>query len=232
MRSRRSAGVCAPPLNCGVMRHRSLIVVSVVGALFASWLAINLRGRSQSPADRSLEAQPTINAPAAPSPGPLEPKATLDDESAVAAVPREQSTEDVSTSGQDSEQRSEPIDPLTSQRARMDAAMSAAWALSPTFRSETRDRTWAETAEAEISSRIAQAASLELTTLRVECRETVCRIDFTFPSRENLQTSGGAKAMAAVNGTPGYKTGGLILLGEDGTLTYYVRLREPGEPLR
>jgi hypothetical protein len=229
MRSRHAANGSARPLNCGVMRHRSLIVLSIAVALLATWLATNLRGRSQSPADRSLEAQATINAPAAPSPVLPEPKATLEDESAVAAVPREESTEGVSTPGHDSEQRSEPIDPLTSQRARMDAAMSAAWALSPAFRSETRDRTWAETAEAELSSRIAQAAGLELTTLRIECRETVCRIDFTFPSRENMQTSGGAMATAAVNGTPGYKTGGLILLGEDGTLTYYVRLREPGE---
>jgi hypothetical protein len=78
-----------------------------------------------------------------------------------------------------------------------------------------------------LSGRIAQSPGLELTTLRIECRESVCRIDFIFPTQEYLQTAGGQMAMAALNGTPGYTTGGLILVGGDGTLTCYVRLREP-----
>ena len=198
----------------GVMRHRGFIVLAVIGTLVVVWLSIR-SDRARSPADQVVEEHeaPTIDVPATPSSVPTEPRTT--DKSPEAAVPGEQSTEDVATSNQ--EQESDPADPLTAQRTRMNAAMRAATALAPTFLSESRDRTWAEIAEAELSGRIAQSAGLELTTLRIECRETVCRIDFTFPTLEYARASGGAMATAAVNGTPDYKTGGLILFGEDGS---------------
>jgi hypothetical protein len=41
------------------------------------------------------------------------------------------------------------------------------------------------------------------------------------PSFASDEESGGELALAAVSGTPGYETGGLIF-------TYYLHLREPG----
>ena len=208
------------------MRHRGLIAVCVAGALTAAWFAMSRSGVDRPPPEQSLEHSAT-----AVEVGDVSRKVTTAPEGAgaIATDPGPEVAEHASSPDDDSP-NVDSSDPLTEQRTRMTAAASAASALARTFLSESRDRTWADTAEAELGNRIAQAPGLKLTTLRIECRETVCRMHFTFPAREELQ-SGGPMVMAAVNGTPGYKTGGLILLGEDGTLTYYVRLREPREPL-
>jgi hypothetical protein len=151
----------------------------------------------------------------------------LESEHPIAAVPVTQSADQDTAFGRDSEQIGDSGDPLAERQTATNAALSEAYTLATSFAAESRDRTWAETAEAELSSRVAQAAGLELTTMRIECHETVCRIDFTFPSREYLEKSGGDLAVTALNGTPGGETGGLILVGDNGTLTYYLRLREP-----
>jgi hypothetical protein len=201
------------------MRHRGFIAVCIAGALTAAWFAMSRSGLDRSPPERSLEHPATA----------LEVTAATERAGAI-ATGREQDFEERAPSADDDPPNVDSNDPVTDQRTAMTAAASAASALARTFLSESRDRSWADTAEAELGSRIAQAPGLKLTTLRIECRETVCRMYFTFPAREEVQ-AGGPLVMAAVNGTPGYKTGGLILLGEDGTLTYYVRLRESGEPL-
>ena len=212
------------------MLHKGLIALAVAGTLVAVWLSMHWSGRDRSPSDR-VEEQ-AVDATDVSSPVPRVPTPILESATVIGTPSKDELPGLVSPPDGDSQRESDASAPLADERARMTAAFGAASALSPKFASETRDRTWAETAEAELSGRIAQAAGLKLATLRIECRETVCRIDFTFPTREDMQASGGAIAMGAVNGTPGYETGGLILVGDDGTLTYYVRLREADDKAR
>lgn len=202
------------------MRHRGFIAVFVAVALTAAWVAMSRSGLDRSAApEQSDEHTATV----------VEVTTALEDAGAIVTGAGQELAEPES-SPDDDLLNVDSNDPLTEQRTRMTAAASAASALGRMFLSESRERSWADTAEAELGSRIAQAPGLKLTTLQVECRETICRMHFTFPTREEVQ-AGGPLVMAAVNGTPGYKTGGLILLGEDGTLTYYVRLRELAAPL-
>ncbi|HUQ50806.1 MAG TPA: hypothetical protein VM692_01210 [Gammaproteobacteria bacterium] len=219
------------PLNVGVMRHKGLIVLSLAATLIAAWFSIHRTKRVSPQAAQSVgdQAVARLVVPSEQRSILREPTAQSESERAVGTVQIAEPAGQDLASDRDSEHAADPSAALAERRASMNAAAAKASALAPLFMSASRDRTWAETAEAELSSRIAQVAGLELTTLRIECRETVCRIDFTFPSPEYLETSGGEMAMAAVNGTPGYETGGLILVGNDGTLTHYVPLRELGD---
>jgi hypothetical protein len=206
---------------------KSLIAaVCVVGAAAVAWRSL----QRTPPPDHSLEeqaVQSVVDVPRARSSVDSEPPAPLESERPIAAVAA-QSTERESASS-DQEGIRGPAELLAERRAEADAAVAEAYALATSFAVESRDRTWAETTEAELSNRIAQTAGLELTTLRIECRETVCRIDFTFPSRAYMETSGGDLAITALSGTRTYETGDLILVGDNGTLTYYVQLRESAD---
>jgi hypothetical protein len=95
--------------------------------------------------------------------------------------------------------------------------------LASAFLLESRARTWAETAEAELNGRIAQATGLKLTNLRTECRERICRIAFTFPNVEYLRAPGAALVADALNGTPGFEAGGSIVDASDGEQIYYLQ---------
>jgi hypothetical protein len=197
-----------------------------MGAAVAAW-----RSMQRTPPDHSIEeraVQSVAEVPSAPSFGETEPNASLESEGPIATVAGPQTpTRESASSDQEPGRIRGPGELLAERRAEADAALSETYALATAFAVESRDRTWAETTEAELSNRIAQVAGLELTTLRIECRETVCRIDFTFPSRAYLETSGGDLAIGALGGTRRYETGDLILVGDNGTLTYYLRLREP-----
>lgn len=208
------------------MRNRGVIGFSVAGALVAAWLALSRSVPAPSPPQSIEERAPiALEAAGVSSSSPRELSIGREGAGASAADFRGAPSERAALPPEDAQPDVESRNPLSEQRARMAAAVSAAGALAPTFRSEARDRTWAETAEAELGSRIAQAAGLELTTLRIECRTTVCQMHFTFPG-EAERRAGGTLALTAVNGTPGYTTGGLVLIGDDATLTHYVRLRD------
>ncbi len=125
---------------------------------------------------------------------------------------------DLPSSGpKEADQRSE----LTREGASLPSLDSSE--LASVFLSENRERTWAEIAEAELNGRIAQATGLRLTNLRTECRERICRIDFTFPNLEYLRTHGAAMIADALNGTPGFEAGGSIVEGSDGGQIYYLQ---------
>jgi hypothetical protein len=57
------------------------------------------------------------------------------------------------------------------------------------FSMEGRSTSWAPTTEARILDEVAQVDRLSLTTLNVECRETVCELRMTFPSGDDLSAS-------------------------------------------
>ena len=52
------------------------------------------------------------------------------------------------------------------------------------FAGETVDRDWAPRVEAQILSGFAQQTGLKLTSLQVECRATLCRVQMTQPTRD------------------------------------------------
>jgi len=57
------------------------------------------------------------------------------------------------------------------------------------FAEETVDRDWAPRAEAEILSGFAQQTGLKLTSLQVECRATLCRVQMTEPHPDGPQSN-------------------------------------------
>ena len=50
------------------------------------------------------------------------------------------------------------------------------------FQAEPVDTEWAPGAEAEILRKLAEAPGLRVTTMRVECRTTLCRLEITLPA--------------------------------------------------
>jgi hypothetical protein len=100
--------------------------------------------------------------------------------------------------------------------------------LDSAFVDQTRDDEWADASEALISKRIADAPDLKLADLRVECRDTICRIHAAFPSREYQETTGNRLVAEAVDDLPGFARGGKIIPPREApTVDYYFQRRSP-----
>lgn len=97
--------------------------------------------------------------------------------------------------------------------------------LASTYPTQARNPAWAEAAERMIYSRIAEAPGLELSDFLVECRETICRLRFVFPTEEYQRTSGETLVANALNEMPEFSTSGEIVFPDDGTPTveYYLQ---------
>jgi hypothetical protein len=100
--------------------------------------------------------------------------------------------------------------------------------LDSAFVEQTRDDEWAEASEALILRHIADAPGLKLSDLRVECRDTICRIHAAFPSREYQETTGNRLVIESVEDLPGFVRGGKInTLRAAPTIDYYIQRRSP-----
>jgi hypothetical protein len=92
------------------------------------------------------------------------------------------------------------------------------------FDDQTRDDGWAGATESLILQRFADAPGLKLADLRVECRETICRIHLAFPSSEYQDSKGNELAAKALDKLPGFADGGQIIPSRWGpTLDYYLQ---------
>ena len=89
------------------------------------------------------------------------------------------------------------------------------------FQAEPVDREWAPGAEAELLRKLAEIPGLKVTTMRVECRSTMCRLDLTLPA-----------GAASINALPPNPTLGLrptLVIatrdpsGAPSTLMYFTR---------
>jgi hypothetical protein len=98
--------------------------------------------------------------------------------------------------------------------------------LEAAFLTQTRDTEWAEATETLILDRLARAPGLELSGLVVECRDTICHIDLTFPTREYQETTGDRLVADALHEMPGFAPGGAIIPARDQpTSEYYLQRR-------
>jgi hypothetical protein len=79
-----------------------------------------------------------------------------------------------------------------------------------------------------VLQRFADAPGLRLADLRVECRETICRIHLAFPTAEYQQSEGNELAANALDKVPGFADGGQIVPSRWGpTLDYYLQRSNP-----
>ena len=98
--------------------------------------------------------------------------------------------------------------------------------LDSAHRAQSRDPAWADGAEAVILEQIAQSG-VELADIRLDCRETVCRAFFVFPSREYQESAGNRLVATAIGEAPGFARGAKIARSRDGPPTVeYYRQRE------
>lgn len=99
--------------------------------------------------------------------------------------------------------------------------------LDSAFAAQARDTEWANAAEAALSVRIAEASGLQLSDFAVQCRETICRLHFVFPTESYRQSAGYARLGDALQDAPGFVDGGKIVEAHDGTAAadYYVQRR-------
>lgn len=100
--------------------------------------------------------------------------------------------------------------------------------LDSAFVEQTRDDEWAGASETLILKRIADAPGLKLSDLRVECRDTICRIHAAFPTQEYQETTGNRLVADALENLPGFERGGKIIPPRDlPTIDYYFQRRSP-----
>jgi hypothetical protein len=100
--------------------------------------------------------------------------------------------------------------------------------LASAFRIQVRDEPWADETESLLLKRIADAPDLKLSALRVECRETICRIHLAFPTAEYQESEGNQLAANALWGLPQFAEGGKIVGPRDApTMDYYIQRRKP-----
>jgi hypothetical protein len=98
--------------------------------------------------------------------------------------------------------------------------------LDSAFVAQTRDPEWAEATETYVLQRLAEAPGLELSDLRVECRDTLCHIRLVFPTREYQDATGNSLAADALNELPVFAPGGKIIPpGGEPTMDYYFQRR-------
>lgn len=100
--------------------------------------------------------------------------------------------------------------------------------LDSAFVIQTRHSDWADATETAILRRIVETPGLELSNLSVECRETICRIRFVFPTKEYQEATGNRLAARASNGIRGFASGVKVRLPRGTTITdYYIQRRRP-----
>lgn len=104
--------------------------------------------------------------------------------------------------------------------------------LDSAFLRQTRDPVWASPTEELILQRLARAPGLLLSSVVVECRETICRIQLAFPTSEYQTATGNALASNALNELPMFVRGAKVVppRGEEATLGYYFQRRKPPFP--
>ena len=92
------------------------------------------------------------------------------------------------------------------------------------FDDQARDNEWAGETESMILQRFSDTSGLKLADLRVECRETICRIHLAFPTAEYQESEGNELAANALDRLPGFADGGQIIPSRWGpTLDYYLQ---------
>ena len=100
--------------------------------------------------------------------------------------------------------------------------------LDSAFVEQARNVEWADASEALILKRLAGAPGLKLSELRVECRDTICRIHAAFPTRDYQESTGNRLVADALQDLPGFAPGGKgIAAHETPTITYYFQRRSP-----
>lgn len=134
-----------------------------------------LRGAGEGDADAAAQPQGQMVEGEAPSP----------------ETPSDGRLQGVVTDGVGADRGPQPSDSSRSEggdRGADDRAVTAREdiRLQDRFAAETRDSEWALATEARLLDEVAQADRLSLTTVQVECRETVCHLRMTFPLREDL----------------------------------------------
>jgi hypothetical protein len=103
------------------------------------------------------------------------------------------------------------------------ASSQLGWA----FDDQARDAEWAGATESLILQRFSDTSGLKLADLRVECRETICRIHLAFPTAEYQESEGNELAANALDKLPGFANGAQIIPSRWGpTLDYYLQ-RQP-----
>jgi hypothetical protein len=113
--------------------------------------------------------------------------------------------------------------PVCAATAGLLASSQLGWA----FDDQTRDFEWAGATESLILQRFSDASGLKLADLRVECRETICRIHLAFPTAEYQESEGNELAANALDKLPGFANGAQIIPSRWGpTLDYYLQ-RQP-----
>ena len=108
------------------------------------------------------------------------------------------------------------------------AGLVASSDLDSAFVEQTRDAEWADACEALILKRLADAPGLKLSELRVECRDTICRIHAAFPTLDYQESTGNRLVADALQDLPGFAPGGKIIPPHEApTITYYFQRRSP-----
>jgi hypothetical protein len=99
--------------------------------------------------------------------------------------------------------------------------------LDSAFAAQAREPDWADAAEAAFSARIADVPGLELSDFAVQCRETVCRLHFVFPTEAYRHSAGYGLLGDALQDAPGFVDGGKLVEAHDGTAAadFYVQRR-------
>ena len=96
------------------------------------------------------------------------------------------------------------------------------------FGKQTRDDEWADASEALILKRFANAPGLKLSDLRVECRDTICRVHAAFPSREYQDTTGNRLVAQALHELPGFARGANVNRSHrEAAVDYHVQRPAP-----
>ena len=104
----------------------------------------------------------------------------------------------------------------------------ASSSLERTFPTQTRDADWARSAETLILRRLTEAQGLALAELGVECRDTICHVRLTFPTKEYQQAMGNRLWADALDALPGFEPGGQFVPSEtDATMDTYIQRRKP-----
>ena len=100
--------------------------------------------------------------------------------------------------------------------------------LDSVFVEQPRDDEWADASETLILKRVADAPGLKLSDLRVECRDTICRIHAAFPTREYQETTGNRLVAVALQDLPGFARGAKVnRLRHEAAVDYYFQRRSP-----
>jgi hypothetical protein len=118
----------------------------------------------------------------------------------------------------------QPEPPVCAATLGLIASSDLGWA----FAQQDRDEEWAVAAESLLLDRFADVPGLKLANLRVECRDTICRILFSFPTKEYQETVGARLAADALTDLPGFAPGGKIIPYRDAlTFDYYLQRAQP-----